>query len=174
MLNRAVCILVVGLALLTAATAFAQEREIYTVLGYGDGIFQPGAWQATAYEQFDRTTAYWNSTEISALAYVDLIHYDNGFTVSEAIRFFSDIDSWLDAVLVNYQPWQRTARCSAGDLMLYEFTGEYQAQPKLIRYWFQATAPDRLLTVQLIFPTEERDLLDSYAEQMFPRLPACG
>jgi hypothetical protein len=175
MLKRAVWVFILVFGL--ATTAFAQEsepREIYTVLGYGDGVFEASSWLATAYEQYDRTTAYWTSTEISAIAYIDLLHYTSGFTVDEAFRFFGDIENWLEGVLVNYQPWTMTARCGAGDLMLYEFDGVFENQPRLIRYWFQVTEPDRLLTAQLIFTTEDRDLLDSYAEQMFPRLPSCG
>jgi hypothetical protein len=177
MLNRAALMLLL-VWMLVGAAAFAQEtpperREIYTVLGYGDGIFAPEAWLVTAYEQADRSTAYWTSTQISALVYIDLLHYQAGFTVDEALRFFGDIDSWLDVVLVNYQPWELTARCGAGDLMLYEFEGVFEGQPNLIRYWFQPTARNRLLTAQLIFPAANRDLLDTYAEQMFPRLPAC-
>jgi hypothetical protein len=177
MLKRTASVFIVVVLALLAIPALAQEtepREIYTVLGYGDGVFERGSWMATAYEQFDRTTAYWTSTEPSAIAYIDLLHYANGFTVNEALRFFGDIESWLDAVLVNYQPWEITARCGAGAVMLYEFNGMFENEPQLIRYWFQATAPDRLLTVQLIFTAEDRDLLDSYAEQLFPTLPTCG
>lgn len=180
MLNRAALILMLVLSL-AAVPAFAQDaspdapREIYTVLSYGDGVFSPDGWLATAYEQFDRATAYWTATDISAVAHVDLIHFDYGFSVGEALRFFgADLQGWLDVVLSNYQPWQIRARCGVGDLMLLEIEGEFQGEPKLIRYWFQPTSYTRLLTVQLIFPAQNRDLLDRYAAQMFPHLPECG
>src|SRR5262245_19692712 len=96
------------------------EREIYTVLGYGDDVFEPDIWYASAAEEPTRTTTTWRADGIGGVAYADYLHFDEGIRPSQYDAVFDK--NWFDVSLSNYNVWRENTRCDLGDLRLIDFS----------------------------------------------------
>jgi hypothetical protein len=146
-------------------------REIYTVLAYGDGVFEPDTWLASAEENADRTTATWSNDTLGALAYAEYLHFDGGVTPEGIDKYFSD-DSFK-VILSNYEQWERTALCSRNGLTLREFAVTNNQIDYRLRYWTKAAGPTRVLALFIVFPKDKPHELDTYAKRLFPDLVSC-
>lgn len=177
MLKKLVMVLLVaccGVALLSAQDDLVmEEREIYTALAYGDEVFEPELWLASANESEVATTAIWNAVAYGALSYLDYRHYDEGITADEIAARFDN--TWFEAAFANYATWRKVAVCYEGDLTLHEFeltNGESQYN---MRYWVEpAEEFTRVRAHFIVFPNSYLPELDEYSDRLFPDLPACG
>ena len=157
----------------------APEREIYTVLDYGEDVFEPDLWYTSAAESAGRTTATWSAKPesgfVGGLAYADYLHFIGGYSLEGLEQLFDG--SWFDGILVNYDSYTATIDCGTmDDLRLYEFAVNSGGQDYLMRYWVEASAEDRVMALFLVFPAKDvaaRRLLEDYARRLFPDLPAC-
>jgi hypothetical protein len=150
----------------------APEREIYTALGYGDGVFEPDIWYASANEQPSHTQATWRADGIGGLAYLDYIHFDEGVAFSQLDAVFND--GWFNATLSNYSVWRENTRCDLGDLRLIEFSLQTNSIKYAMRYWIEVVNDYRVLTMFVVFPADDESDLDNYSNQLFPELPSCS
>lgn len=174
MLKRLVVLIVLlaGALMVTRAQDTTSEREIYTVLEYGEGIFEPELWLASAAEQGIRTTAQWRADAIGALAYLDYIHYDAGITAEQIPAIFNQ--DWFDVTLANYQGWRETTNCQLGDVWLHEISLQESNLKYSMRYWITPVSDTRVLTLFVIFRTDDRDMLEEYAQKLFPDAAVCA
>jgi hypothetical protein len=146
-------------------------REIYVALAFGDPLFAPGAWQASAVEQEDRTTATWRSAEYGALGYVELLHFNGGYSTDELRAWFDD--SWFAVTFKTYDRWEQTAACQYDEVLVHEFTLYIDGAPFLMRYWVMPITPTRVLAFHLVFPREHRGVLADYSLRFAPTAFAC-
>lgn len=153
-------------------TSVPQEREIYTVLRYGDGVFEPGIWLASANEQPGRTTATWRADSLNAVTFADYIHFDNPYNPDTLDQFFGD--EWFKGAFVNYQAWRRNVMCKFGDVTLHEFNLENQNVKLGMRYWIKPINPNRVLTLFVVFPIEDTANLERYSQLLFPEASTCA
>lgn len=163
-------------ALLLAAAPLAAQtatpipapvpREIYTALGFGDTVFEPAQWFASATERDDRTTATWTSSRYGALGHAEYLHFDGGYEPTNLGAIFND--EWFGVSFKDYDHWQRTARCTLGNVTLHEFQLEMDGQQYVMRYWIQPITPTRILTMHMVFPTTRANLLDRYSQLYAP------
>lgn len=150
-----------------------EEREIYTALAYGDDVFEPELWLASATESEVTTTVTWSTTAYGALSYLDYRHYDDGITADEITTVFDN--TWFESVFANYSSWRKVAVCYDEDVTLHEFeltSGESQYN---MRYWVEPAEDFTRVRAQfVVFPNSYLPELDEYSERLFPDLPACG
>ncbi|MEO8611454.1 MAG: hypothetical protein ABI690_26385 [Chloroflexota bacterium] len=165
-------VFVVARAQDTATEESAPEREIYTALGYGDGVFEPDIWYASASEQPSHTQATWRADGIGGLAYLDYIHFDEGVAFSQLDAVFND--GWFNATLSNYSVWRENTRCDLGELRLIEFSLQTNSIKYNMRYWIEIVDDHRVLTMFVVFPAADEDNLNTYSESLFPELSSCS
>lgn len=174
--------LLLGLALAVGAQDVEDEeelpplREIYLALSFGDEVFEPDLWLASATEGDVRTTAVWNAGQLSALSYLDLLHFDEGYTAEGIDAFFND--NWFAAAFANYETWERTAVCYFNDddldLTLHEFTMTTGGTEYTMRYWIDLFSETRVAAIFIVFPATSSLTLDDYAARLYPDLSTCS
>jgi hypothetical protein len=175
MLKKLVIVMLVvccGAVLMRAQDEFLEDREIYTVLSYGDDVFEPELWLASAAESAVTTTATWNSPTYGALSYLDYRHYDDGITTEEIDALFDN--TFFEANFANYATWRKTAVCYSGDLTLHEFELSNGDLLYNMRYWIAPAEENTRVSAHfIVFPNSYLPELDGYAEQLYPELPVC-
>jgi hypothetical protein len=148
------------------------RREIYTVLAYGDEVFEPDVWLVSAAsEQASRTTVQWTADSMQAVAYVDYLHFDDGATAKAIAEYFDD-EGWA-VILSNYEDSERTALCTSDDLKLYEYAVTFEGDPYLMRYWIEQVSDTRVAAANLVFREDDIEIMDEYAARFFPDLISC-
>lgn len=151
---------------------FDTEREIYIALAYGDEVFEPGIWYASASEEPSRTRATWRADGMGGVAYLDYIHFDEGILFNQLDAVFNA--GWFNATLSNYRVWRENTRCDLGELRLIEFSLQTNDIRYDMRYWIEVVEDDRVLTLFVVFPSDDEANLDDYANRLFPELPSCS
>jgi hypothetical protein len=147
------------------------QREIYTVLQYGDGVFEPELWFASAAESAARTTATFSASKLGGVAYIDYLHYDKGLKSEEFDAVFND--AWFKATLANYQTWTRSTECNFDAIKVHEFNLENNNLKYVMRYWIAPATDTRILTLFIVFPSADTGNLDAYSKRIFPEAAAC-
>jgi hypothetical protein len=160
------------IAILVVRAQDAPQREIYTALKYGDDIFEPDVWLASAEEETSRTTATWTAHSLDALAFVSFLHFDNGIKPEALDAFFND--DWFKGTFSNYKGYREMNRCHKHDLILHEFSMLVNNLKYTMHYWIRPISDTRVLALFVIFPTTDRDKLDDYGKKLFPDLINCS
>jgi hypothetical protein len=160
-----------GGALLVSRAQDKPTREIYTVLSYGDDVFEPDQWLASAKEEAGRTTAEWRDDSISGLAYLGYIHFDNPIQPDQIPLVFTD--DWFKAVFANYQGMVETTNCQLQNVTLHEMSVVQAGSRFDVRYWIQPINENRVLTLFLMFPSTDKANMDTYAKKLFPKADVC-
>lgn len=161
-----------------APAAATTEREIYTVLRYGDAVFEPELWFVTATESAARTTATWTprpeANYGSAVAYADYLHFDGGYTADGLDELFND--AWFAGTLSSYQSYTNTLSCDGAGVSLYEFNLRFDDADYVMRYWVEPVTETRVMAFFILFPARDvaaRQTLEDYAKRLYPDLSVC-
>ena len=145
----------------------------HTPITYAPGIFGRDVWTESFSSSPDRVTKTWLSSDLSAVAPLEYLVYDCGYTQSDLQTYFSDA-SFRTTIFQNYQDVQKTAECSQTSLKLYEFTSTYDKDRYVMFYWLQPESNTRILDLMLAFPADKQADLQRYAQQIFPQLSTCN
>jgi hypothetical protein len=165
-------ILIFGAALLTSAQDEKPPlREIYKVLSYGDEVFEPDLWFASATETVGMTTAQWNAPSISALSYLVYRHFDEGIKPEDVATYFDN--AWFEASFANYESWRKVGVCYRGDLTLHKFNLRLYDTDFAMRYWVEPVTTTRVKAIFIVFPSADVTGLDDYAARLYPDLSDC-
>jgi hypothetical protein len=159
-------------ALLVSRAQDKPTREIYTVLSYGDDVFEPDQWLASAKEEAGRTTAEWRDDAISGLAYLGYIHFDDPIQPDQIPLVFTD--DWFKAVFANYQGMVETTNCQLEDVTLHQISVVQAGSRFDVRYWIQPIDENRVLTLFLMFPSSDSTNMGKYAKKLFPNADICA
>lgn len=159
-----------------ALLALAQDdkpplREIYKVLSYGDDVFEPDIWYASATETVGMTTAQWNAASMSALSYVVYRHFDEGIKPEDVGTYFDN--TWFEAAFANYTSWRKVGVCYDGDITLHKFNLTLSGIDFAMRYWVEPVSDTRVKAMFIVFPSANVTDLDEYAARLYPDLPDC-
>lgn len=155
----------------TAAPDMAQLREIYVALAYGEEVFEPGVWQASATEMELQTTAQWNAPSLGALSFLNYLHFKDGITLDGMNEFFDK--TWFDATFANYESYRKTGVCYADEVTLHKFTLGLRGSDYAMRYWTELVGPTRIAAIYIVVPSNTPEAMDQYAARLFPELPDC-
>ena len=146
----------------------SRKRSTYT----GD-IFQTKDWKRVYTVGDQRVSITWDHKTLSALAYMEYLVWDCGYTQDDLGSYFSQ-SNFKNVFFSSYQSPVEQNRCSGENgLTLYEYTATYQGEAYSIRYWSRLESPTRILTLMLSFPTKDKVVQDKFANQLFPKLVAC-
>jgi hypothetical protein len=150
----------------------APQREIYTVLGYGDGVFETDLWLASAEETPNRTRATWRSDNIGGVAFADYLHFETGVTPDQFDTLFGA--DWFNATLSNFAVWREETRCDLGNLRLIQYTLQIADTNYSMRYWIEWVSDTRVMTLYVVVPDGFASLLDTYGARLYPDLASCS
>jgi hypothetical protein len=142
------------------------------VLAYGDDVFEPELWLASATESPDRTTAQWSAATLGGLAYLDYRHFEQELAPDEVAEYFDD--GWFETTFSVYDSWKKVGVCYSGDnLTLHKFNLTLQNTEYAMRYWVEQVSPMRVMALFVLFPSADPTSLDDYAARLYPKLPDC-
>ena len=158
---------------LIVAAQDEPPREIFTVLDYGDPIFERDMWRVAGAEEANTyTSVTWRYKPDEQILFFFLyLHFDGGATEEAVSDYFSGEN--LEALLVNYEPWRQTDNCTLGDVTIYEFVSKLGQERRVLRYWVQTITPTRVLAVNAAVPEAQLDLIEEYAASLFPNAVSC-
>lgn len=151
----------------------ALEREIYTVLDWGDAAFEPVLWYASAEELPARTRGTWRADSLGGLAFADYLHFDEGILWTQIDDVFNE--DWFDVSIgTSYEVWRENVRCDLGTTRLIEFSLQVNNIKYDMRYWIDRASAYRVMAAFLVFPADDQDNLQAYAEKLYPDLSSCS
>jgi hypothetical protein len=149
------------------------DKDVKKALDYTGDIFQNGEWKRVYTVGDQRVSITWDHKTLSALAYLEYLVWDCGYTQDDLGSYFSQ-SNFKNVFFSAYQSPVELNRCNGENgLTLYEYTATYQGEAYSIRYWSWLESPTRILTLMMSFPTTDKAVEDRLANQLFPKLVAC-
>jgi len=156
----------------SGSTTNNSAREIYTVLTFGNGVFEPENWLAGGQEMLDRTVATWASESIGGTSLAEYLHFNQGFDPATVVSEWFN-NEWFTSAFSDFSTWTPQGACAAGSTTLYEFALVQSNLNYVLRYWVELMPPDRILAFQMLFPEEQSPLLEQYAQRYNANLFDC-
>jgi hypothetical protein len=154
-------------------TADPTDKDVQKALGYTGKIFQTSDWKRIYTVGNQRVSITWDHQTLNALAYMEYLVWDCGYTQTDLENYFS-LSNFKDVFFNSYQNPVELKRCTGADgLSLYEYSATFNGEAYSIRYWARLESPTRILTLMLSFPSKDKAIQDSLANQLFPKLVAC-
>ncbi len=154
-------------------TADPTDQDVKRALDYTGKIFQTSDWKRVYSVGNQRVAITWNHNTLDAVAYLEYLVWDCGYTQPDLDSYFSQ-SNFTDVFFKAYQNPVETKHCSGDNgLSLYEYSASYQGEAYSIRYWAKLENPIRIATLMLSFPTKDKAVQDQLANQLFPKLVAC-
>ena len=152
--------------------AASPEQDRSDMLAFIDAsLFHEGDWTEQITSDETKTTAFWQSNSMGAVAFMQWLHYDCGVTDADMSSYYTP--EGFEDLLSNYESHQQTAVCANNDLRLFEFEASVNQQDYLLFYWVKQVSPTRVMNFSLTFPVSQRAKLAEYAGQLFPDLFTC-
>lgn len=149
-----------------------SEEDVRFLLTIGRELFSQPEWvKSYTVEPYKVSVTRRNDAE-SAIMYGEYLMYNCGYGQADLDEYFSD--AGFAIVFANYDSYTQTNFCEEGDLALYEYDLVFEGAPYLARYWVKQQSDTRLLVLMLVFPSNSRAALNSYATQLFAGLSSCG
>jgi hypothetical protein len=182
-MRRWITLLLIGLSMVGLVRAQDEStsppvqsaREIYTALAVGESAFEPELWLVSASEKPGLTTAEWRADEIGGLGFLTIYHFDQGILPEQVNAAFGN--DWFTAYFANYESWSEESNCQfnqPANLTLREFTVVSSGVESRLRFWLWPLSETRVATLFVTFPSTQTDLLDQYAERLFPDAALCS
>jgi flagellar basal body-associated protein FliL len=154
-------------------TADPTDQDVKKALDYTGKIFQTGDWKRIYTVGNQRVAITWNHNTLDALAYLEYLVWDCGYTQPDLDNYFSQ-SNFKNGFFKAYDNPVEVKHCSGDNgLTLYEYSASYQSEDYSIIYWSKLESPTRILTLMLSFPTKDKAVQDQLATQLFPKLAAC-
>lgn len=149
-------------------------KDVEYVLEFTGDTFTSAGWERSYTVGDQRASVTWLKNAESALAYLEYLVYNCGYTQADLNTYFSE-RNFKEVIFRDYQNLQRQAQCANDDagLTLHEFTAVWQEKDYRIRYWVKLDSDTRVLTLMLTFPEKAEPSLDRYAKDIFPALSSC-
>jgi hypothetical protein len=154
-------------------TADPTEKDVKKALDYTGKVFQNGDWKRSYTVGDQRVSITWDHNTLNALAYMEFLVWDCGYTQSDVDSYFSE-SNFKDVFFSAYQNPVELTLCKGDDrLTLYEYSATFKGEAYSIRYWAKLESDTRILTLLLSFPTKDKTVQDQLAKQLFPKLVSC-
>lgn len=155
-----------------ACSNLPHTREIFTVLDFGNDVFEEENWVVSAQEEADRTQATWYGDAFGAVAFLDYLHFDCGIRDDDVEPFFND--EWFAATFSNREDYKLRNQCEEDGVLLWEFdiVTTYN-DGDILRYWVSRDSDERISAFYMEFPLDQEDLMNEYAEQLYPGFVSC-
>jgi hypothetical protein len=152
------------------------RRELYTVLEYGDQVFEPGEWFVYAAKDSE-TSSYvaWKTREDTTIGSITIVHFTREVTTDVLVEYLDK--AIFNESLAEVATWEFTNNCEKDGTLLYEFSltwsGGTLKGDSIGRYWAEPKDGDAAWFTVLVFPMEKTDLLNEYAAAFYPLFVSC-
>ncbi len=145
--------------------------DVQYVLNFGKDLLTNAVWSRSYTVQEGEAIVSWTHRSIASLSEISMVLFcDENGTADLELYYNNDT---LKEKFSNYDAVEVAASCSNEDIILYKLDVVEEGYAYTIHQWLQPMNTTRLLSVVLVFPTEENALLDKYSQSFFPALPAC-
>jgi hypothetical protein len=149
------------------------DQDVKKALAYTGDIFLTSNWKRLYTVGNQRVAITWHHNSLDALAYLEYLVWDCGYTQSDLDIYFSE-SSFKNGFFKAYDNPVEVKHCTGDNgLSLYEYSAAYQGEAYSILYWSKLESPIRILTLMLSFPTKDKAAQDQLASRLFPKLVAC-
>jgi hypothetical protein len=149
----------------------ATEADFDQAVAIGEGVFEPERWELKTLEHQALISVGWFEHDIEALAHVQLLLYNCGYTQAEVDNFYGEAN--MNVMLGGYLSHTLTAQCTHDGLTLREYDVDYDGQPYKVRFWIEPLNETRVRDVHLGFFPEDIAEMEEYARRLYPDLPSC-
>ncbi len=151
-------------------SAEPTAEDIDRALTFTGSVFSSSEWKRSYTVMESRVAVSWMSE--NALAYLEALIFPCGYEDANLDAYYSP-ENWA-IIFSDYDSYQPAETCrSDSGLRLHQFSAQNSNVEYEIRYWAQNDSDERVLSLMLTFPVEERAQLEEYAARLFPNLPRC-
>lgn len=150
----------------------ATQSDVNRALNYTEKTFDKSGWEKTYEVVEGRVSVTWLNNPLGAVVYLEAIIFPCGYEEPDLDKYYSD-ENWA-GIFQNYESFERIDECITDDgLRLYEFKTQNQGFEYNIRYWVENDTDTRIISTMIVFPFEEKMLLDEYSSMLFPDYSTC-
>jgi hypothetical protein len=148
------------------------QEDMKRALYYIGDIFNTPDWvQSNAIPENSAAVTWQNSAQ-GAVVYLEILIFPCGYEEPDLNKYFSN-ENWK-AVFANYDSYEPIGECKTDTgLRLYEFNTHNQGFDYSIKYWVKNDTDTHVIVTMIVFPLEERLLLDEYSSKLFPDYSTC-
>ncbi len=148
------------------------EQDRATLVELGETVFEADTWSTDIRDVASKTVGQWDSFQLGAVAFAELLHYDCGVPVDAIDTYYSDDN--LAIIQSNYAAWEVVDECERGDVRLWQFALDFEGALYEQRLWVEQISPTRVLSVSLTFPLTATEQMNRYAARLRPEFTVCG
>ncbi len=149
----------------------SADQDIAAALAFAGDTFAAPTWAEQVSSDAAKTTVTWTASKLGAVAYLEYLHYDCGYTQAQIDEYYGAA-SWA-TIFANYDSYAKVDECSYDDLRLYEYDVSLNAYDYAVRYWVKPATDTRVAGLMLVVPTDQAATMAQYAGDLFPQLPTC-
>ena len=154
----------------TAASPTEADRQ--HVSDFHSQLFDDNSWRKQIMTYDEAVNVIWRDPDTGGVALIQYRVFGCPYTSANVLDLYREA-VFRESVYGAYADVQVLERCTAGDLTLQTFSGDYEQAPYLMYFWIVPESNTRLLTVSLVMPAQQPGTLRRYAEALFPDLSAC-
>ncbi|HCR70949.1 MAG TPA: hypothetical protein DIW23_05865 [Anaerolineae bacterium] len=149
-----------------------KQDDIDRALSFTGKLFDTPNWERSYSVMEGRVAVTWLHVD-GFLAYLEAIIFPCGYQELDIDNYFSD-ENW-EIILSNYESYTMETECR-GDtsLRLYELFVIADNIEYEMRYWVANDTYTRVITLMLVFPLGFENMMNDYANNIFPTLVTCG
>jgi hypothetical protein len=148
------------------------QADVDRALAYIGEIFNVPEWQQSYDVVGDHVSVTWQNSPLGAVAYLEALILPCSYEELDLDKRFSD-ENWK-SIFANYESYELIDECKRDDgIRLYEFKTQNQGFEYGIRYWVKNDTDTRVISTMIVFPLEEKLLLDEYSSMLFPNYSTC-
>ncbi len=149
----------------------SADADIAAALAFTGDTFAAPTWTEQVSSGATKTAVTWTASSLGAVAYLEYLHYDCGYTQQQIDAYYSAA-SWA-TIFSNYNSYEKVGECSYKDTRLYEFNVSLNSSNYAVRYWVDPVSDTRVAGLMLVLPVDQQAALAQYAGNLFPNLPTC-
>ncbi len=149
----------------------SADQDIADALAFAGDTFAAPTWSEQVSSGASKTTITWTASSLGAVAYLEWLHYDCGYTQAQIDEYYSAA-TWA-TIFANYDSYQKVDECSYENTHLYQYTASLAGNDYLIYYWVKLATDTRVAGLMLVVPADQQGMMAEYAGAMFPNLPTC-
>ncbi len=149
----------------------SADHDIAAALALAGDTFAASTWVEQVSSDSAKTTVTWTASSLGAVAYLEYLHYDCGYTQQQIDDYYSPA-SWA-TIFANYDSYEKVDECSYDNLRLYEFDASLNGSDYAVRYWVKPATDTRVAGLMLVIPVDQAATVAQYAGELFPKLPTC-
>ena len=149
----------------------SADADIAAALAFTGDTFAAPTWTDQVSSDSTKTTVTWTASSLGAVAYLEYLHYDCGYTQKQIDEYYGAA-SWA-TIFSNYDTYEKVAECRYENTRLYEYNASLNGTDYVVHYWVKPATDTRVAGLMLVIPADQVATMAQYAGELFPKLPTC-